>query len=91
MRAPDCGAGVNGGTKGTVIGAALVVGLAGGWFLMSHLIMQTSVSDALGESLGVGLGLLMVASVVGAVVASRNQPDQTREEQSHSEDAEPER
>jgi hypothetical protein len=59
------------GSRGPVIGGAIVVILAAGWFTMSHLIMQTPVADALGEALGVALGVLMVVSVVGAIWSRR--------------------
>lgn len=59
------------GSRGPVIGGAVVLLLAAGWFAMSHLIMQTPVSDALGEALGVALGVLMVVSVVGAIWSRR--------------------
>jgi hypothetical protein len=43
-----------------------------GWFLLSHLVMQTSTPDAAGEAVGVALALLVVASIVGAIVQARN-------------------
>jgi hypothetical protein len=63
---------VKSGTRGIVTGGAIVIGLAGAWFAMSHLAMKTSVPDALGEALGVALGLLMVVSVVGAIRSSQD-------------------
>jgi hypothetical protein len=59
------------GSRGPVIGGAIVFILAAGWFTMSHLVMQTPVPDALGEALGVALGVLMVVSVVGAIWSRR--------------------
>ena len=64
-----------GGSRGAFIGGGIVLVLAAGWFVMSHLIMQTSVPDALGEALGVALGLLMVVSVVGAIWSRRGDRD----------------
>ena len=68
------------GTKGALIGGVVVLGLAGGWFLMSHLLMGTAVGDALGEALGVGLGFLIVGSVVGAVRSNRH-ADRAKQDQ----------
>jgi hypothetical protein len=53
------------------VGGGAVLLLAVGWFVMSHLVMGTTTQDAVGEALGVGLALLVVASIVGAVVSSR--------------------
>lgn len=54
-----------------VAAGVVIVALSGGWFLMSHFAMDTGVSDALGEAVGVALGLLLVISVVGAALAGR--------------------
>jgi hypothetical protein len=62
---------VTGGTRGALIGTSVVLVLAIGWFLMSHLVMKTSIPDAIGEATGVALGLLIVVSVVGAIVSKR--------------------
>lgn len=59
--------------RGAVIGGAVILALAAGWFTMSHVAMKTPVSDALGEALGVALGLLMLASVVGALRSARRE------------------
>jgi hypothetical protein len=50
---------------------AVIAGLGVGWFLLSHVVMGTAISDALGEALGVVLALLVVASVIGAIVSGR--------------------
>ncbi len=44
----------------------IIVVLAGAWFLLSWRVMGSSIPDALGESVGVAFGLLIVVSVVGA-------------------------
>ncbi len=54
-----------------VAAGVVIVGLSTGWFLMSHFAMDTDVSDALGEAVGVALGLLLVISVVGAALSGR--------------------
>jgi hypothetical protein len=54
------------------VGAIAVVALTVGWFLMSHFAMDTDVSDAVGEAVGAGLGLLLALSILGAVVSARN-------------------
>jgi hypothetical protein len=51
-----------------VTAAALVVGLAAGWFLLSWAVMHTAAGDAAEESLGVAFGLLVTVSAVGAVI-----------------------
>jgi hypothetical protein len=56
---------------GPLIGGILVVLLGVGWFALSRGVMGTAVVDALAESLGVILALLVVASIVGAVLGSR--------------------
>jgi hypothetical protein len=48
--------------------------LGSGWFALAHLVMDEPTGDALSESLGVILGLLVVASVVGAVFSARGKP-----------------
>ena len=57
-----------------VIGAAVIVALGAGWFVLSHLGMRTPTGDAVGEALGVMLALLVVASIVGAVLSARGRP-----------------
>ncbi len=62
-------------TSGAVVaGAAAVALLAVGWFVLSWRVGHTAPADALGEALGVALGLLIVASAVGAF-RSRNRSD----------------
>jgi hypothetical protein len=63
----------SGGSRGAIIGTGIVVVLAGGWFVMSSVVMRTSVIDALGQAIGVAFGLLMVVSVVGAIVTKRGE------------------
>jgi hypothetical protein len=48
--------------------------LGSGWFALARLVMDEPTGDALSESLGVILGLLVVASVVGAVFSARGKP-----------------
>jgi hypothetical protein len=56
---------------GPLIGGILVVLLGVGWFALSRGVMGTAVVDAIAESLGVVLALLVVASIVGAVSRSK--------------------
>jgi hypothetical protein len=63
---------VNGAHRAAALSGVVILILMVGWFTMSYLLMHNTVADALGEALGVGLGLLVVASVVGAVRSSRN-------------------
>jgi hypothetical protein len=65
---------MNQSARTLVIGGGLVVAAGIGWFALSHLVMNTPISDSIGESLGVVLGLLVVASVIGAVWSSRGNP-----------------
>jgi hypothetical protein len=53
------------------VGGGTVLLLAAGWFMLSHLVMGTDTGDAIGESLGVALALLVVASIVGAIRSGR--------------------
>jgi hypothetical protein len=62
-------------TRTLVFGGAILALLGVGWFALSHLVMGTATVAAVGESLGVVLALLVVASVVGAVRANRRRPD----------------
>jgi hypothetical membrane protein len=57
-----------------VVGGALIAALGTGWFVLSHFVMHTTPGDALGESLGVVLALLVVASIAGALASPRNRP-----------------
>jgi len=59
------------GSRSVIIGGAIIALLAAGWFVWSHVVMDTGVGDALGEALGVALGLSVVASVAGAIWSSR--------------------
>jgi hypothetical protein len=63
----------DGGTRTLLLGGSAVALLGIGWFALSHVIMGTATGDALVESLGVVLALLVVASVVGAVRGSGRQ------------------
>ncbi|HEY2949945.1 MAG TPA: hypothetical protein VGJ53_16355 [Micromonosporaceae bacterium] len=59
-----------------VTAAALaVVALAGGWFLWSWGAQHNPAGDAFGEALGVGFGLLVFGSAIGAVVSRRRGTD----------------
>jgi hypothetical protein len=64
---------VTSGSRGAIIGTGIVVILAGGWFVMSTVVMQDSVIDALGQAIGVAFGLLIFLSVVGAIVSKRGE------------------
>ena len=57
-----------------VVAAVAIVVLGSGWFALARLVMDEPTGDALSESLGVILGLLVVASVVGAVFSARGKP-----------------
>jgi hypothetical protein len=52
-----------------------VVALAGAWFLWSWGVQHNPAGDAVGEALGVGLGLLVFGSAIGAVVSRRRGVD----------------
>jgi hypothetical protein len=54
-----------------VLGGSVIAALGVGWFVMSHFVMKTATSDALGEAVGVIFALLVVASVIGAVASAR--------------------
>ena len=54
-----------------VLGGVVVVLLTVGWFALSHVVMRTPVSDAVGEALGVGFALLIIGSILGAIRTSR--------------------
>jgi hypothetical protein len=60
--------------RGAAIAAVAIVVLGSGWFALAHLVMDEPTGDALSESLGVILGLLVVASVVGAFFSARGKP-----------------
>jgi hypothetical protein len=60
----------NGSTRTLVIGSVIIGLLGVGWFVMSHLVMGTTVPDAFGEALGVVLAVSVVASIAGAVISS---------------------
>ncbi len=57
-------------TRKLVVGGSLVAALGLGWFMLSHVVKDTDAVDAVVEAFGVVLGLLVVASVIGAVRAS---------------------
>ena len=50
----------------------MIAVLGTGWYLLSHIVMDTPSSDALEETLGVVLALLVVASIAGALASPRN-------------------
>jgi hypothetical protein len=68
------------GTRTLVLGGSAVAVLGFGWFALSHVVMGTTTGDALVEALGVMLGLLVVASVVGAVRTSRHRREEVGED-----------
>jgi len=53
------------------VGGVVVALLGAGWFILSHFVMGTTSPDAVGEALGVMLGLLVAASIAGAIVSGR--------------------
>lgn len=57
-----------------ITGGGVIAALGAGWFSLSHFVMHSTSSDALGESLGVVLALLVVASIAGAVASGRGNP-----------------
>lgn len=52
-------------------GAAIIVLIGAGWFVLSRYVMETATLDAIGEALGVMLGLLVLVSIVGAIASTR--------------------
>jgi uncharacterized membrane protein YphA (DoxX/SURF4 family) len=56
--------------------ALAIVLVSVAWFVMSHWLMHNPARDAVDESLGVLLGLLIIVSVIGAV-RSRSPDDDT--------------
>jgi hypothetical protein len=52
------------------LGAAVIGGV--GWFLLGWLVVHEPAGDAAGEGLGVAFGVLIVASVIGAVASRRS-------------------
>ena len=52
----------------------MIAVLGAGWYLLSHFVMHTPAGDALEETLGVVLALLVVASIAGALASPRNRP-----------------
>jgi hypothetical protein len=71
QQGPGSGRGNGSGAATLVVGGVVVALLGAGWFILSHVVMHTPTPDAAAEALGVILGLLIVASVLGAVVSSR--------------------
>jgi hypothetical protein len=55
--------------------------LAGGWFVLSRWVMHNSITDAIGEALGVGLALMVVVSVIGAVLSRERADPPSRSDQ----------
>ncbi len=49
-----------------VLAGVVLAGLATGWFLLSLLVAHHDVRTAVRETLGVGLGLLVLMSALGA-------------------------
>jgi hypothetical protein len=65
-----------GGGWRVTAGLVAILGLAGGWFLLSWGVQHTAVADAFGEAAGVAFALLVVVSVVGAVLNARKGGDE---------------
>ena len=61
-------------TRTLVVGGGIITLLGAGWFLLSHVVMDTDIPDALSEAVGVVLALGVVASIVGAVLSGRGKP-----------------
>jgi cation transporter-like permease len=61
-------------TRTLVVGGGIIALLGAGWFVLSHVVMDTDIADALGEALGVVLALAVVASIAGAVLSGRGKP-----------------
>lgn len=61
------------GTRTLVVGGGVLLLLGAGWFVLSHVVMGTQTADALGEALGVMLGLAIVASIIGAIRSHRQE------------------
>jgi hypothetical protein len=61
----------DGSIRAAVIGGLVILGLAFGWFALSHFVMDTATSDAIGEAFGVAFALLVVVSAIGAVRSAR--------------------
>ena len=61
-----------------MLGAIIILGLMTAWYLMSRELMGNTRGDAFGECLGVGLGLTVLVSTIGAVRASRGSSGQKR-------------
>ena len=61
----------DGSTRVAVVGGLVIVALAIGWFVLSHFVMDTATSDAIGEAFGVAFALLVVVSVIGAIRSAR--------------------
>lgn len=59
------------GTRTLIVGGAVVCLAAAGWFVMSHFVMGTQTADAINEAFGVGFGLLVLLSAIGAVTSRR--------------------
>ena len=60
-----------GSTRVAVVGGLVILALAVGWFVLSHFVMDTATSDAIGEAFGVAFALLVVVSVIGAIRSAR--------------------
>lgn len=51
-------------TRTAVLGAAVIVLIAGGWFMLSWLVVHNPAGDAFDESLGVAFAVLIVVALV---------------------------
>ncbi|HLT12339.1 MAG TPA: hypothetical protein VK028_16285 [Micromonosporaceae bacterium] len=59
------------GSVAVTAGTVIILLSGTGWFALSRYVMETATVDALGEALGVMLGLLVLVSIVGAIASSR--------------------
>jgi hypothetical protein len=67
------------GQRTLVIGGSIIGAIGIGWFVLSHVMLRATSSDAVVEALGVMLALTIVASVIGAVVRSVRDGSTTEE------------
>lgn len=62
-----------------VLGGALIVLLAAGWFLLSWQVAHNPAGDAFGEALGMVFFLLIVGSVIGGTLRRGHTTDDDRD------------
>jgi hypothetical protein len=67
-------------TRTAVLGAAAIVLIAGGWFLLSWRVAHNPAGDAFDESLGVAFAVLIVVALTHSFVR-RNRTTDADEQQ----------